>query len=418
MSRNIMWSKRHNIFKHVCAAAVLVLLTTSCESPLDPDTPRIRITEPTPYFLRTFNFSLTMDREVGQDVLQLDDGGYIITGSVTTADTKSADVMLLRTDAEGHKMWLKTYGGVKSDIGYSVAQASDGGFVIAGQTETFGEAPADMWIIKTDANGTMEWLELRGGVGRDIAQDIIPSSSGGYLVTGWIDDINHGANYLYASLIDERGKDVWVFQPTGMNRNDRGLAALETAEEDFVVVGSTPDTADAGLSDIWLINIDGGDGSVNWSRMIGAPDNLEGVDIAQTMDGGFAIAANKSTVGSNNKNIYVVKTDSAGNVLSRTVLSEPSVSRSIKSCSDGGFVLCGYTNPLVQTSSDILLLRFAADGSLLWKKKIGGEHIDQAHGVEVTLEGGYILTGTTQSYGSGTEDVLLLKTDENGNYKE
>jgi hypothetical protein len=145
---------------------------------------------------------------------------------------------------------------------------------------------------------------------------------------------------------------------------------------------------------------------------------MEAVDLVQAMDGSFAVVGNSSPRNSKAKEMLFVRTDASGDLQVERVLHLDALAQSIQLCPDGGYIVCGYSDPYGGAGSDIILVRLDASGSLIWKKTIGGMHMDRAHSVAATIDGGFILTGTTQSYGSGTPDLLLIKTDPSGSYEE
>jgi hypothetical protein len=105
-------------------------------------------------------------------------------------------------------------------------------------------------------------------------------------------------------------------------------------------------------------------------------------------------------------------------MLREVLMQENAIGTGIATTPDGGYILCGYTDPFGSEGSDIILSKIDADGNQEWKRIIGGNRLDRALSVTTVKEGGYILTGTTRSYGSGNQDLLVIKTDMNGAFEE
>ena len=113
-----------------------------------------------------------------------------------------------------------------------------------------------------------------------------------------------------------------------------------------------------------------------------------------------------------------VKTDATGDMLREVLIQDNAIGTGISATPDGGYILCGYSDPFGGEGSDIILAKTDADGRLEWKHSIGGTRMDRAQSVTAVREGGYILTGTTRSYGSGNQDLVIIKTDLNGVFEE
>jgi len=145
---------------------------------------------------------------------------------------------------------------------------------------------------------------------------------------------------------------------------------------------------------------------------------MEAIDIVQAPDGSFALVGSSSPRDSNSKEMLFVKTDATGDLVVEQSLHIDALARNIQLRDDGGYVVCGYSDPYGGAASDIILVRLDASGTSVQKTTVSGMHKDRAHAVTPTSDGGYILTGTTESYGSGTPDVILVKTDAAGSYQE
>ena len=396
-------------------AVSLLLGSSACMSPTEPDTPRLRITEPSKYFLRTYNLTKTQDTEIGYDVRVLADGGFIITGGATMAQSSSVDAFLLRTNSEGQELWWKTYGGIGEDEGASVIETTDGGFVFAGKTSTFTTGKSDIWIMKTDANGTAIWYTNIGLKEFDEATDIIQCANGDYLIIGRLEDPLNGRSYMYLRRFGDLDLVRWEYRPEGTGQ-DYGTAVVETDDGSIVATGKTLDR-DSGIPTIWLHKISAAGDSVIWDRQISSPTALEAIDMVLADDGGFAIAGN-GTPGGNTKDMLFIKADAHGVMTTKRVLHTDAFAQSIQRCDDGGYILCGYSSPHEQQRSDIILVRLDAGGNVTWKKVIGGQHMDRAFATAVAPDGGFLITGSTLSYGSGTPDLLLIKTDASGQFEQ
>lgn len=407
--------KRPSFLRIAAVLALAAVGMTACVSPTDPDTPRRRIADPAPYFLRTIDMS---EYDEGYDIQELDDGGFVVVGRTWMQHTTSKDILLLRIDADGRTLWTKTYGGVYTDEGYAVKQTTDGGFILTGMTESYTNGNSDVWLIKTDANGTMQWSKSFGGTGLDCGLDVIECTAGGYLVAGY--GQQSFAGRLYASLIrtDELGSEIWK-RSYGTSERDLVTSVIEAEDGGFVLAGST-ETGGNGSTVLWLFKVDasGEAGPASWTQYVDGPTSKGAFRLTRSAPGTFGIIGYAKPPGSESSSLLFVRTDASGDMLFETQPHSNAIGTGIAATPDGGYIICGYTDPLGYDGSDILLLKLNADGGTIWQREIGGNRMDRARSVCAVSDGSYILTGTTQSYGSGNQDLLILKTDANGTFEE
>jgi hypothetical protein len=119
-----------------------------------------------------------------RSVQQTSDGGYIVAGHTSSFGAGYYDIFLIKTDANGNVIWAKTYGGTYSDYAYSVQQTSDGGYIVAGTTRSFGAYGYNIFLIKTDASGNIQWAKTYGGTDGDEDYSVRQTSDGGYILAG------------------------------------------------------------------------------------------------------------------------------------------------------------------------------------------------------------------------------------------
>lgn len=414
---------RQRTITGILATIGMAVLLTACTSPTDPDTPRRRITEPSRYFLRNVDFNGS-EYDAGYDVVQLEDGDFIITGRTYMRHTGSKDILLMRTDAEGKQRWVKTYGGVFEDEGYSVSPTQDGGFVITGYTESYSTGFYDIYLIKTDALGNQQWSKSFGGEGYDYGQEVIVCQNGDFVVVGYSQFSIGGNWFATVHRIDPSGNLIWNKEFIERSERNFGASIRELDDGGFIVTGSI-DVATEGNSAVWMFKIPANGADVEWEHIIKAGNGSSGKIVVRRTDGGYAVAGDSNYSGNigpsgtgRSSSILFITTDASGDKLNESILHENASVTGLELTPDGGYILSGYTDPFNADGSDMLLIRLDADGSILWKEIIGGMRMDRALAVDNTLDGGFIITGKSQSYGHGNEDLILLKTDAGGKFEE
>jgi hypothetical protein len=338
---------------------------------------------------------------------QTNDGGYILAG-----ETQSYGAGLIKTDANGNKVWDKIFGGATAN---AVQQTSDVGYILAGRTGSIGAGYEDGWLIKTDTDGNKVWERTFGGNDFDEANAVQQTSDGGYILAGWTE--SYGAGYADAWLIktDGDGNKVWdrTFGGIGWDEAD---AVQQTSDGGYILAGWT-ESYGAGRSDFWLIKTDA-DGNKVWDRTFGGSDFDEANAVQQTSDGGYILAGWTQSYGAGNGNAdaWLIKTDTNGNkVWDRTFGgSSWDEADAVQQTSDGGYILAGYTLSYGAGNGDAWLIKTDTNGNKVWDKTFGGSDQEWARAVQLTSDGGYILAGWTQSYGAGGTDAWLIKTDADG----
>ncbi len=350
--------------------------------------------------------------DIGYSIQLTSDGGYIVTGESNSFSGGEADVYLIRFDADGDTLWTKTYGGTDSDYGKSVQQTADGGYIIAGYTNSFGAGYQDVYLIKTNASGDTSWTNVFGGAGGDYGYAVDQTSDGGYIVAGETNGFGAGNVDIYLIRTNADGDTLWT-KTYGGSGYELSNSVQQTADGGYIIGGQT-DSYGAGNTDLYLIRTDA-DGDTLWTKTYGGIGYELEYSVQQTTDGGYIIAGHTFTFGSND--VYLVKTNSAGNTLwSKTYGGiDVDLGNSVQQTTDGGYIIAGNTYAFGAGSWDAYLIKTEADGDTLWTKTIGAADDDRGNSVKQTADGGYIITGHSQSFGAGYHDVYMIKTDATGN---
>jgi hypothetical protein len=237
-------------------------------------------------------------------VQQTSDGGYILAGTTWSYETLD-DFWLIKTDANGNKSWDKTFGGISDDVALAVQQTSDGGYILAGFTASFGAGGGDFWLIKTDANGIKSWDRTFGGISDDEARAVQQTSDGGYILAGYTKSFGAGLTDALLIKTDAVGNKVWD-KTFGGSSFDEAYAVQQTSDGGYIMAGYT-ESYGAGGADAWLIKTTA-NGIKSWDRTFGGSSDDGAFAVQQTSDGGYILGGSEIL-----EDFLLIKTDSNGN---------------------------------------------------------------------------------------------------------
>ncbi len=383
------------------SAIILVILIIFSVAPLVEASPAM--------WSQTYGGSKYND---SNSLIETSDGGYAMAGFTDSFGAGNNDFWLVKTDATGTQEWNQTYGGTGNDYAYSVVETPDGGYAIAGFTDSFGAGNNDFWLIKTDATGTQEWNQTYGGTGYDVCFALIQTSDGGYALTGFTDSFSTGGYDFWLVKTDENGSMEWS-NAYGELGDDVAYSIIETSNGGYALAGYT-DFYTAGEDDFCLIKVDAS-GSLTWNAVYGGTGDERASSVIEVSTGGYALAGYTKSFGAGNNDFWLIKTDTSGNILWNQTYGGPNseYANSLVEA-DGGYALTGATNSFGAGDNDFWLVQTDTDGNLVWDQTYGGTGYDVANSLVETSDGGYALTGPTRSFGSGLSAFWLVKTDENG----
>ncbi|KQC14370.1 MAG: hypothetical protein APR63_14440 [Desulfuromonas sp. SDB] len=349
----------------------------------------------------------------GNSIQQTSDGGYIIAGYTESYGAGGSDLYLIKTDDWGNITWSKTYGGSEIDVGYSVQQTTNGGYIVLGSTESFGVGGEDIYLIKTNSNGDTLWSNTGGGQHFDRGNCIQQTTDGGFIITGSTSSYGAGSYDIFLAKTDQNGDSVWA-RTFGGSSVDRGLFVQQTDDEGYIVVGYTYSFGGGNYSDIILVKTDD-DGDSSWTKIIGTTQTDKAFSVQQTTDGGYIIVGYTINNGVES-DIWLIKTDNYGNTMWIKSIGTSSFDEwgySVQQTTDGGYIIVGDCWTGYPNYFDIWLIKTNSNGDTLWTKTFGIANHDYGKFVKQTTDGGYIILGNSEisMYDS---DIYLIKTDAYG----
>jgi hypothetical protein len=346
--------------------------------------------------------------EEAKSIQQTLDGGYIAAGNTTSFGAGSDDFYVIKMDEEGNEEWSSTYGNSLLNLAHAVRQTSDGGFVVAGMTKESNNLDYDIYVVKLDSLGNVQWEnEIGAPETEQYAFDIQQTSDNGYILAGY--DNFSLSRYFLVMKLNSAGTEVWS-NTYGTGAANKAYSVKQTMDGGYIAAGYNETTGD-----IMIVKIDAS-GNEEWLQIHGSVDATERVfSIQQTIDGGYVAAGYSLSDG--DLDCYVIKMDTTGNEEWTRVFGGPlsDTARSIQQTSDGGYVIGGiYEKGAFDGTSESYIVKLDTFGNEEWAGTFGGDDEEMAYSVQQTADGGYVLAGRSESFGAGNFDFYILKLSQTG----
>lgn len=311
--------------------------------------------------------------------------------------------------------WGRIFGGSDNDMAYEVQETLDGGYIFTGFTNSYGEAKEEVWLVKIDKVGNKEWDRTFGGPEREYGFSVQQTSDRGYILAGFSTSYGPGGVDVWLIKTDREGNQEWDRTFGGTPIGDNAFSVQETFDGGYILAGYTSNFG-AGARDVWLIKTDA-DGNQEWDRTFGGPDDEEANCVRQTPDRGYVLAGRTKSFGAGDDDAWLIKTDADGYKEWDITFggSERDSFSSVRQTSDGGYILAGGTNSFGAGSSDAWMVKTDAQGNKEWENMIGGPDYDYADVALQTSDGGYLLAGIIRPEEASFSSPGIVKTDREGN---
>lgn len=343
--------------------------------------------------------------ELPKSIQQTSDGGYIVAG--WSWDFEYSDSFVTKLDSEGKVKWQ-----IHGENGYmtlfdinSVRPTSDEGHICCGYFRNFSTSIGGAFVFKLDSSGNISWQKTYEG---GCASSIWGTSDGGYILGG-------GCGVL---RLDSSGNILWQKAFSGLDGN--GSVIQQTEDGGYILAGTTRPT-DLELENVWIIKLSQ-TGDFVWGRKLGTSDYDYFTSLCQTADGGYVLTGYTVTITDNSRKsqAWMARLDSSGNLLWQKAFGKANECglSSIQQTADAKFILAGGTFSYGAGDSDTFVLSLDSFGNILWQNTYGGSDYDSADHIQQTIDGGYVVAGTTNSFGTFVPykyDLFVMKLDVNGN---
>lgn len=316
-------------------------------------------------------------------------------------------LIIMFTNSVSSQVFEKTFDGLLKDYGRSVLQTADNGYVIFGYTESFGAGLQDILIVKTNSSGDIQWVKTHGGaMDEGSGGNILQLASGEFIVCAGTESYGAGSRDICLIKLDTSGDTLWT-RTYGNSNYDYPSTVLQTADEGFIICGITFSSP----TNLYMIKVDS-NGNLLWNKTYIELDGDVTNSIDALADGGFIVTGFTFSGGVTN---YLLKIDLLGSVVwHKAFLGISGNGYKIHVTSDNGYIITGNTNGFGAGESDMYLIKTDVFGDTMWTRTFGGTGMDVAYDVQQTVDGGYIVVGYTESFGSGLRSVYSVRTNGNG----
>ncbi|PKL92711.1 MAG: hypothetical protein CVV21_02850 [Candidatus Goldiibacteriota bacterium HGW-Goldbacteria-1] len=345
----------------------------------------------------------------------LEDNGYVAVGDTASYGAGLTDVYLIKTDYDGSLLWTRTFGGAGKDNGIAVIKGHKQGYVIAGGTGTDTAGEMDAYIVRTDSDGEKVWEKTFGGENYDFAYSVAKTRDGNYVAAGYSSSFNTEKNSdIYIFKFDDKGNKIWdtVYGGAGW---DTAYSIIETKDGGLIYTGYI-DKQKEGETDIILMKTDA-EGNCRWARTYGGVRKDVGTNVIETKDGGYLITGKSTSYIGRGMgwDIIALKTDAKGNSQWAAFLPAAESDVGYNAVEEkGGYTIAGTKRCYGICDANVYIAKIDLKGNTLSYKIYAGSKDDNCSSIIKDSKGDYVLAGTTSSAGNLSGDIFLMKVDPQG----
>ncbi len=349
----------------------------------------------------------------GSSVVVTSDGNYLIVGSTGSFGAGGGDIYLLLLDPSGERIWSRTLGNAGVDQGRQVRQTSDGGFVLTGFTNGSGAGGYDGYVAKVTGQGDLLWERTYGGTGWDFLYSISICTDGGFIAAGETFSDGTGGGDAWVLKLDGSGAVQWN-RTYGYGQRDFARCVIALSGGNYMIAGAVTVNGD---QDAWLVKLSNS-GAMVWNSTQGGDSADYAASVIQASDGGYAAVGTTKSYNVHTEALHF-KVDQDGGLLWLKDWGQVNDQETLEQeeLSDGRFVSVGYVSGGGSGGKDMFILFTDAGGDFIAGVTNGGDHGEGDEfgaSLDIVPGDGFVFCGYTESFGFGTRDVYVVKTDSVG----
>lgn len=330
--------------------------------------------------------------DVSKRIIRTNDGGYLALGETNVNADSSADIWAVKISTSGDKQWDRTYGKNKLNSASDIISTKDDGYLIVGKTRSSGSEGEDMWVVKTDGLGEVQWDKSYDRSGLDTVKSVVETIDGGFLLVGNTYSRGSTGDDVWIVKIDQLGNEIWKKTYGGSGWEKAG-SLIGTSDGSFVIAGTSASN-DSKIPDAWVFKI-GSSGELMWEHSYGGDHSESAKSLVATKDGGYLFVGDTWSKGAGGTDMWVVKVDAQGNQQWDHTFGGTGydTAERVIARKDGSYLIAGNTKLKVSRIPVILVVSIEFDGTLLWEHKFGGGTKNRVKDIITSNDGGYLLLG-------------------------
>ncbi len=347
------------------------------------------------------------DGDIANGIVALENGEYALVGTCKSFGAQGTDICVVRMNGKGEIIWHILLGGKKQDVGKAITRGADGSLIILGTSKSFSKYyDRDIYVAKVSLEGKLVWEKSLGGKRDEFAGGVARTDDGGLLVVGDSNSFGNGYKDVYILKLDQNGKEITSYV-IGGEKEDSAQALTRTSDGAMMLVGYR-ELERSGNTDFFVMKLDQ-NGKKIWAKTYGEEqaDRLNGV--TATADGGIVATGSTRSYKSAQTDMSVMRLDNDGNIVWHKIYGFKyyEYGNAVTGTGDGSVMVAGGTSTLGKGGHSAYMIALDTSGKLIWSHVYGERNKDRMNAIARMDDGSIIAAGGSDSYSRASKFYLL-----------